>query len=652
MHQASVTKTAYGKLGLQLSLALMPLVFYLPLFLLAIPGVLVLTGWIRWKKDHNALPVGQTRVAIFLSLALGATAIALSQFALEDIAVAFFMLVASLKWLETRTGRDAIICCQLNFFTLLLPVLYDQPIWLTVLMVITTGLTLYHWLVIAHPGVQQQLPSRYLTKLFLFGLPLIAILFFLFPRFEHPLWQINEPPKAQSGISDTMNPGSMSEIVQSAEPAFRVTFTGQTPDKTDMYWRGLVLWDFDGKSWKGNTSRKGYQWNKADEVATNVSYTITLEAASNRWLYLLPPATNIQSKERGFMNMDDEFLLIRPPEGRTRYSASSGTKNSFHPLDDFSKQLGLALPFGNPKATALGQSWASKFARPEDRVQAALTLFGSAPFSYTLKPGLLGENGVDEFLFDSKKGFCEHYASAFVFLMRAAGVPARVVVGYAGGEYNQVGNYYLVRQANAHAWAEVYLENKGWVRIDPTAAIAPERVETSVLQLGDSRTDSRRTATEATWGKQLGWFADSLLNEWNSLILSYDRQKQREMLEKLGLDGDRKTLYQLIAVALGFFAMIAVIVLLWPRRRHLSEEQKLFALLCKRLKSRGFVRVPSEGEGAFIHRVLREWPTPKKELLGFLALYQGVRYGNQPLEANARLQMKSQISTLPKRSRQ
>ncbi|WP_018152230.1 transglutaminase TgpA family protein [Leeia oryzae] len=632
-------KHAYGLLGLQLVLACLPHVLNLPWPLLLVAGVLIGTGFWRWKQAYNALPVAQTRLVILVVVLATILLAWLGSFPLEDVAVAILIIVTCLKWLESRQLRDAMLASQLNFFVLLTQFLYDQPFWLGVYVTLCAVFTLRNWLILAHPGAGRMLPGRYIGRLLLYGLPMVVALFVLFPRLEHPIWQISTAAQtAQSGVSDTLSPGSLSEVVQSAAIAFRAEFSGPRPPQSSLYWRGLTLWDFDGQSWRQNAFRRQYQRPPIESSGQRTDYTITLEQGNHRWLYLLQTGLNVQLRERGWFSVDDEFLLFAPPDGRIRYQATSGPR-PMERLDNLTRQLALALPYGNPRATALGAQWAARYAAPEARIQAALQMFAGKPFAYTLRPGKLGDDPVDEFLFQSQKGFCEHYASSFVFLMRAAGVPARVVVGYLGGEYNTVGNYYIIRQADAHAWAEVWLDGKGWTRVDPTAAVAPERVERGIEQVlpADSGLAIQNTRS-AGWLREFGWIADNLVNQWNRWVLSYDRQRQKQLLEQLGLDGDTKTMVRVMVSVLSGIILAGMTLLLWPRKRHLSPEQRLYEQYCNTLARKGLTRARHEGPADLAARAGAALPEHQAQIARITQLYLRLRYQTTVADRQADLQ--------------
>ncbi|MGT2432509.1 transglutaminase family protein [Cupriavidus basilensis] len=298
---------------------------------------------------------------------------------------------------------------------------------------------------------------------------------------------------AATGISDTMSPGSVSQLTQSTEVALRADVEGEPLPASALYWRALVLWQFDGKTWRPAPLRQrhaqpapglpatdeappyardlGEMAGKAS-AGNSISYNITLEPNQHQWLFLLDRGQAIDPGAGAVVNADGEFFTSDPIDQRLRYRARSAPAKA-QALDLPTRQLALALPPGNPRSRALATEWAEQYADPAQRARAALRLFAAAPFSYTLSPAPLGREQVDSFLFDTRRGFCEHYASSFVFLMRAAGVPARVITGYQGGEYNPIGGNYIVRQADAHAWAEIWLEGAAGCASIPPARWRP-----------------------------------------------------------------------------------------------------------------------------------------------------------------------------------
>ncbi len=641
----------HGLLLGQLALVLAPQARSLPV---AISVLLVLLmGW-RWLLWRQRAPLPSR-----LMLGLIAGLVLLVAVALvwqaggnmgRDLSVALLGAFVVLKLLECRVLADATLVTQLCFYLLLSLYLFDQPFWLALYSLAMAAWLLRNWLFLGHPEARGHLAVwPLLGRLTLTGLPWALLLFVLFPRLDRPLWQL---PQAQTvaatGISDTMNPGSVSQLAQSTEVALRADVEGGPLPAGALYWRALVLWQFDGQTWRPATLRQRQAipapaLPAADDTAAygagqpgttagmplasgTVNYSVTLEPSQHPWLFLLDRGQAIAPGAGAVVNADGEFFAREPVERRLRYRARS-VPAAAQPLDLQTRQLALALPAGNPRSRALAAAWAERYPDPAERARAALRLFAAAPFSYTLSPAPLGREQIDSFLFDTRRGFCEHYASSFVFLMRAAGVPARVVTGYLGGEYNPIGGNYIVRQADAHAWAEIWLEGRGWVRVDPTSAVAPSRVERGIdAALAASEIAALRAMREPGWLQDLRWGMDGAVYTWQRWVLQYDRGQQARLMRQLGI-GD--SLPQTLLAGLAMLSLLALLPLAFKRRRA-DPVQAMYERFCRRLARHGCVRAPSEGPQDYAARAARTLPAAADTVRDFSERYIKLRYSRLP----------------------
>jgi transglutaminase-like putative cysteine protease len=446
------------------------------------------------------------------------------------------------------------------------------------------------------------------AKILALAVPLAALGFVLFPRVNGPLWgQPDEARGAHTGISDSMAPGQFSDLAQSDEPAFRVKFDGAPPAQTQLYWRGPVLGAYDGRTWTRVVPRHYPGRRGPESIAISVRgaaerYQVTMEPSDSRWLFALemPQALPALSGGSASVSSELEILASSPVRERIRYDLASYV--------DFSLQAGetldnayqwLLLPYGrNPRALTAGQRLRRDYAEPMQRVQAVLNQFRTGGYAYTLRPPLLGDNAVDEFLYATRAGFCEHYAGAFVFLMRAAGIPARVVTGYQGGELNPIDGYLTVRQSDAHAWSEVWLPKLGWVRVDPTAAVSPDRVQRNLAQALPAPAPFGFEGL----GRLMQPDPDSMLakvryaiaaanNGWNQWVLNYSPQRQQALMESL-----QDNLFNWRSA--GLLAAAAAMLLIagkFSRRRRTDPVDRLYSALCHRLGQLGLPRAPDEG---------------------------------------------------------
>ncbi|CAJ0772213.1 transglutaminase TgpA family protein [Ralstonia chuxiongensis] len=645
----ALTHREHGWLIAQLAVVLVPLLRALPLVTCAVFGVLLLWRallWVRGAPLPGKWLLGLTGVAtLIVTLAL---AMRTGGNIGRDLSVALLGAFLVLKLMESHTVRNGVLVTQLCCFLLLSQVLFDQPPWLAATMLATVALLLRNWLLLLHPQARARVsPARVLARLVLMGLPCAAVLFLLFPRLDHPLWRLPQTADtAVSGLSDRMAPGSVGQLILSDELAFRVDFAGVPPPLDTLYWRGMVLWRFDGQTWTAASMRQRPAAESVPNSADAISgapgvfdYNITLEPTRQRWLFALDRGQSIEARDGTGRSIDGEFISTQPLEQRVRYHARSrlperNRTDDARPLDPLTQQMALALPPGNPKARALAAQWAEL--PPPERVSAALRLFGRAPFAYTLEPEPLQDQQIDDFLFRTHRGFCEHYAGSFVFLMRAAGVPARVVVGYLGGEVNAMSGDIIVRQSDAHAWAEVWLDGRGWVRVDPTAAVAPQRVERGLAAAVPASEFRSRRAEEPRWLRSVRWGLDGLISGWNSWVLGYDRSRQARLFAWLGLDAaDPRAVLWGVS---GLF-LLAALPLLWQQRKPKPDPvQAQWQRLCDRLARHGCARGPAEGPVAYAERAAAQFPQAAQALRNAAAGYVALRYGRDDGDAQARAQ--------------
>jgi transglutaminase-like putative cysteine protease len=447
---------------------------YLPLWVSALCAILLAwRGYLCYST--RALPSRWLLLGITVAIVAGILITYHTLFG-REAGVALLILLSSLKLLELRSMRDATVLIYLSSFIIITNFFNSQSIPTALYMLATLLVIIATWVQMYSGTLAFKVRLHIATSLLLQAIPLALLLFVLFPRVAGPLWGMPQDTYASSGLGDSMSPGSLSKLSLSQAVAFRVNFDTPAPPREQMYWRGPVLWDFDGVTWtKGVTIRS--KLPQLDKLDRPVDYTVTLEPHNKTWLFALDLATNLSIP----YVMTDDFQVHSKAQitARIRYKAHSqlGYRANADEVP-FQLKRALKLPLErNPRARELAAEWRANLPNDDAIIRAAITRFNSEGFVYTLEPPLLGPNGVDDFLFDTRKGFCEHYASSFVFLMRAAGIPARVVTGYQGGEPNALGGYTIVRQSDAHAWAEVWLKQRGWVRIDPTAAVSPERIQ-------------------------------------------------------------------------------------------------------------------------------------------------------------------------------
>lgn len=565
----------------------------------------------------------------------------------RDAGVSLLIVMTSLKFLEAKTLRDAMLLVFLSYFLIVTNFLFSQsiPTALYMLFIVTIITTSLITLNIKTDNIPIKERFRYAGLILIQSIPLMIVLFVLFPRIPGPLWGMpNEQNLGVTGLSDDMSPGQISNLIQSNAVAFRVKFTDKPPAHADLYWRGPVLWNFDGNTWR---QRKTAVINPADFQATGdpINYTVTLEPNNKHWLFALDIATSLPTGSR--LSHDYQIIQNKKVTELKRYDTSSSLQY-LSGLNENKSTLKKALHIpkdSNPKTQALGKQWRETIQEPSLIVAKALAMYRNDPYVYTLTPPLLGKNSMDDFLFQTRRGFCEHYAGSFVLLMRAAGIPARVVTGYQGGEINPLGEYMIVRQSDAHAWSEVWLSDQGWVRVDPTAAVAPERVE---LGLEDAIADTASLpfllrGDNAFLNKlSLSW--DSINNNWNEWVLGYGPEKQRRFLSQLGI-GINSVADMVIALVFCLALVASFIVFIhWYNNRPRKKEvvQHYYEILCKKLAKKGLLRHHSESSTDFSLRAEKAFPEQAKSIRVLIHLYQQLRYAGQNNKALL-LQFKTEV---------
>ncbi len=561
----------------------------------------------------------------------------------RDASVALFLMMLALKLLETKSKRDYIVMVILGYFLTVSILLFTQAIWVFFAMLLPLfGLTAC--LISATLGTSSVLmktPMKTEAKLagtmLLQAVPIMLVLFVLFPRIPGPLWGIpKDAYSGMTGLSDSMEPGSISNLSLSSKIAFRVEFKSAIPPNNQLYWRGPVLWHQQGRKWQMTSDNLPLPLETLEVSGATTDYTITLEPHNRNWLLMLDLPVDLPSS---FIVKHDRQVLSREPvRTRVRYDGYSHTHYQLGKiLSDRERDLALQLlEDENPKTHALAEKWVSDKKSPQEIIQAALTMFREQPFIYTLAPPQLGPEPVDDFLFNTKRGFCEHYASSFVYLMRAAGVPARIVTGYQGGELNPNGNYLIVRQSDAHAWAEVWLAGQGWVRVDPTAAVSPNRIE-SGIQNGISDADLLPIFARADYPTlkniYLNW--DAINNGWNQWVLGYDEKKQLNLLKKiLGQKIAWEDIGLILVGTLIVLMLFTSYFLLRNKRVVLDPLRQVYQNFLNKLAKAGIIKESHEGVLDFAARSAAQLPEKAADIKEISELYSAMRYSSDSEKQN------------------
>ncbi|AMO56816.1 hypothetical protein GZ77_02375 [Endozoicomonas montiporae] len=615
-----------------------------------------------------------------IALSLGTVAVSFQPLWTLESMVSVLGGAYSLKLLEMRQRRDALVVVYIGFFVVTTSALFSQSLLQAGYLVLCLVI-----LIAAQQGLYRRnelLPVKNSLKyglvLVLQAAPLTVVLFVLVPRLD-PLWSVPQPDySATTGVSDRMAPGDIARLSQSDELAFRAVFEGSLPMAQERYWRMVVLDQFDGKSW--------YQSSTADLVSKGVAvtewqqdqrqpvewwssqpdgyrYEVLLEATGNPWLVTLGPATR---------NLKNYLLMrtLRLEAGsklyeRQVYSFSSSTFSSSTfsgkesglstVLPDWLRRHNLQLPRGNPQTRRMARRWMlSVKGQPQQLAERILQYFKEQNFAYTLSPPLMAGESIDRFLFSARQGFCAHYAGAFVFMMRAAGVPARVVSGYQGGELKPEQNMIQVRQFDAHAWAEIWVSGKGWVRYDPTNAIAPERISgglQSALGLGGGFLDEQPLSLfhfrNVTLLNQFRLFYENLEYRWQRTVIDYQREQQQALLKGLLGGGYPQWQQTGLLVSVIFMVLLVSSLMLLYHRDSKDELTRLYSQFLGRLQRSGVQIKAGEGEWSLAKRIEAEHPELSEAVWAFVKEYIQCRYASkEPVESGYINELKNKLKSL------
>lgn len=550
---------------------------------------------------------------------------------------ALLVTMLALKLLELRNQRDLRVVAVVLGFLVVVQFLFDQSMGLTLYLGLVI-LGLVALLVDLNGGLGSPRSGLALSislRLSAQALPLTLVLFLLFPRLSAPLWDLGiDQGRGVLGISDRLEPGAISELVVNGELAFRVRFEQTPPDGDRLYWRGLVLWQPDERGWSPGLDAS---WPIASELQSSgetVDYEVLLEGTRQRWLFVLDLPLAVP--EGALRSGDFQILAQSPVTGTKRYRARSALDYRTAEPPTWVRERALAVPANvTERMRQLVAGWQREARDPWSLVQAGLRFFNREAFHYTLLPPRLGPNPTDEFLFETRRGFCEHFASSFALLMRLAGIPSRVVLGYLGGEPNRIGGYHMVWQSDAHAWVEVLIPGRGWVRVDPTAAVDPARIDhrSAARLLGDNaplrfEVDPSGPLVRAL--RQARLFADSLDAAWQDWVLDFSSDHQRSLLAGLGLREYRETgLVFLMVATAGLVLGLTLLGVLGHRTRR-SPLEATYDRFCARLAAAGLPRRVDEGPRDYASRVALARPDLAGPVSRFIALYIRERYAPDP----------------------
>lgn len=551
----------------------------------------------------------------------------------RDAGTRLFVTALALKLLEIKSERDLYLITYLAFIVAASQFLYEQSLLMAAYILFVCSILLATLVCLNSTKLQPFTALKTAGIILVQAIPMAVILFILFPRVEAPKWMLfNEKHQAKAGLSDSMEPGSISDLGMSDELVFRVKFTGALPPPPQRYWRGPVLSYTDGKKW---TQVKDLRFrpilDKPVFTGLPYQYTLLMEPQDKNWVFALEmPADYALPLSQ---NANYQLVTLENPDKRTEYKITSYPGYNTGAITRIEYKDAMQLP-GDPsdKIKQLVKQLHGFDSTSDYFINELLNHFRKEDFHYTLTPPLMEENPLETFLFETRYGFCSHYAAAFVYLLRVANIPARVVTGYQGGELNKVGNFLEIRQADAHAWAEVWLENKGWVRFDPTAAIAPERIERNInidqLMPGGIINYMPADAAQAAfnWLKQSRQLWSNIDYHWQRWVINYDNKNQSGFLSSLGITDIKAMLYWMVG-SIGLITALLSWLLLYQKQQAIDPVVRLYNRFCQKIAKRGLLRGPCEGAKDFAGRVKIKLPEKATSIDQITDLFIKLHYG-------------------------
>lgn len=646
-------RTLYALAAL-LFLVQLPHLLHLPLWVSAFGAGLVGLRLLFLRRRHNRpLKILLSPVSVTLMAAASAFLIRadFGYFIGRDPSVAFLFILVAAKFAEVRRASDATLLLCLAAFLLLTQYFYSQNILSAIITLPAVVALAYVLAILRDPENPATMPEqlKLVSKLLVHGIPLAALLFVVFPRLPGPLWSLPEDAMATTGLSDSMSPGSIGQLSQSDAVAFRVEFDGATPPVNQRYWRGPVLSEFDGRNWTTSNmmieATPSYRGSAKDVL----NYTVMLQPHKQRWLFALDAAVSLPRSDNttqtgrptqpiGRLMSDGQMIATQPVSQVLRYRQQSVLGDTINTTQQ-PRDNTLFLPGTNTRTQSFANKLRQSVNTDEQYAAKVMQHFNKEPFRYTLKPQLLGNTPVDEFLFDTQAGFCEHYAAAFVVMMRAAGIPARVVTGYLGGEMN--GDYMIVRQSDAHAWAEAYVDN-AWRRYDPTGAVAPSRVEQGIsAALPDESSVPRLARQESGWlrNTQLRW--DAMNHQWQRLVVDFDDSSQEKLWERLGFP--KPALWQITLAVLLLAAGWSALIIGLPGmgRKTGTIDERLWQQLCDKLAKQSLIRAADESAAEYLQRAAQRWPAQAQRLGVLNKSFDQLRF--ESIESSKAASLRKQI---------
>jgi len=614
-----------------IGLIVFPHIYHIPLAIFSF--FFLLLGWRFvgiWRP--NWLP---NKLALFLLMLCGLLLLYSQHQGIfgRDAGTRLFVTALGLKLMEIKAERDLYLITYLAFIVAASQFLYQQSLLMAAYILFVCCVLLATLVSINSRKPQTIAALKSAAAIIAQAIPMAIVLFMLFPRVEAPRWMLfKDEQQNKTGLSDSMEPGSISDLGMSEELVFRAKFSGAIPPPAQRYWRGPVLAHTDGKRWTRAISRMRQELlDKPKYTGMPYQYTLLMEPQSKNWVFAL----DLPIEFPGNLNRNRNYQLTSSenPDKRSEYKITSYPNYNTGYITKTEYSDATQLP-AEPSARIkqLVTQLHGFDSGPDDFIKQILNHFRKEDFHYTLTPPLMEVNPIETFLFETRYGFCSHYAAAFVYLMRVAGAPARVVIGFQGGELNKVGGFLEIKQADAHAWAEVWLENKGWVRVDPTAAVAPERIERGldVEQLvagGAIRFAPVGSNAQAAfeWLKQARQLWSNIDYNWQRWVINYNSANQGKFLSSLGINDIRTMVYWLIVI-LGLITAVLSWLLLYQKQKTVDKVLRVYNRFGRKLAKRGLTRGMGEGESDFAERAKLKLPEHANAIDDITEIFIKLRY--------------------------
>jgi len=617
-------------------ISLMMLMGEIPWWILPFSGVVI--GW-RWlyvigkvsvfnKLAHYALTITAIGMLIMSSLDSGM---------LENM-VNLLLLSYGLKFIELRKFRDVLVLVGVGFITVAIVFIFSESLMTTLVAVVLVILQLSILVALNAPDLSWLAQMKTALKIGALSLPLTISLFFIMPQLG-PLWSMSFAGGATTGLSENLSPGDIAQLRGNDALAFSVVFDDDVIPPAQRYWRALVLDKFDGRQWQQQVTQSRWRPYESDiswpdlSNEPSVSYKVIAKPSNQRWLFGVNIAT---SKDNEVKQLSDFTIKYsKPVVSTTAYEVTSypylASKLS---LSAAQQQKNLQRPqHGNERTKQWVDKQRLKHVDNKQFAQFVLQHFNQQPFFYTLNPPLLGDNSVDDFMFNTRQGFCSHYASAFALIMRYAGIPSRVVTGYQGGEWNEEIGYLNVYQYDAHAWNEIWLEGAGWLRVDPTASIHPSRI---ISTLDDAKDEpffggnrfSLIRYRDTPWLNSLRLSLANIEFYWSRWVVQYNDEKQQKLLEMLL--GKLSSL-KIMSFTVGVLSLIGLMLwwqsgFKWQRATSAQRFERVYLALIKHMERRNIKRRLHVSPNVFCAEIIDRKPNISTEIQLFTDFYNEIKY--------------------------